>query len=66
MQVIRLKEAGWEEALLGMSLSYYDHANDVDAWWQEQFPKAVKRAVKLAHMGGNSGESKFLESMQVS
>jgi len=65
MQVIKLKEEGWEEALLGMSLSYYDHANDLESWWPDQFPKAVKRAVKLAHMEGNSGESKFLESIQV-
>lgn len=65
MLLAKLKEAGWEQALLGMSLSYYDHANDLQSWWQGQFPKAVKRAAKLAHMGGNSGESKFLESIQV-
>lgn len=65
MNLTKLKEAGWEEALLGMSLSYYDHANDLHSWWQQQKPKAVKRAAKLALMGGASGESKFLESIQV-
>lgn len=63
--ITKLHEAGWEQALLGMSLSYYDHANDLHDWWLEQKPKAIKRAAKLAHMAGNSGESKFLESMQV-
>ena len=65
MKVLKLHEAGWEQALLGMSLSYYDHADDFFLWWEKQWPKAVKRAAKLAHMPGNSGESKFLESMQV-
>lgn len=65
MIMIKLKEAGWEQALLGMSLSYYDHANDLWDWWSQQRPRAIKRAYKLAHMAGNSGESKFLESIQV-
>jgi hypothetical protein len=65
MILTKLKEAGWEQALLGMSLSYYDHTNDLKSWWEIQLPKAIKRAEKLAHLGGNSGESKFLESIQV-
>lgn len=65
MKVLVLKEAGYEEALLGMSLSYYDHALELEHWWSSQYPRAVKRAAKLAHMPGNSGETKFLESIQV-
>lgn len=59
-----LKEAGHEEALLGMALSYYDHATPIDEWWDdEKKARAAKRADSLAHKNG--GHSKFLESIQV-
>lgn len=59
-----LREAGHEEALLGMSLSYYDHAEPLDQWWDEMKRlRAAKRAKALAHRQG--GHNKFLESIQV-
>jgi len=59
-----LKEAGHEQALLGMSLSYYDHNILLtDFWTEERYSRAKKRASKLAHKGG--GHNKFLESIQV-
>jgi thymidylate synthase ThyX len=59
-----LRESGAEEALLGMSLSYYDHLEPLETWWNdEKKQRAHKRATSLAHRGG--GHSKFLESVQV-
>jgi hypothetical protein len=59
-----LKEEGHDEALLGMSLSYYDHLEPLDTWWNdEKKQRAYRRATSLAHKGG--GHSKFLESIQV-
>ena len=63
MQVKVLREAGYEESLRGMAYSYKDRSADPDEWWQGQFEKAQKRAVKLAPMEG--GHNKFLESIQV-
>jgi len=51
MKVKILKECGYEEALLGLSLSY--NADDMK--------KIEQRAIKLAQMDG--GHNKFLESM---
>lgn len=50
MDVKVLREAGWAEALLGLSLSYNSQPSTIVA-------------KRLAHKGG--GHSKFLESMQV-
>lgn len=58
-----LNEAGVEEALLGMSLSYYKEGTDVDEWWKGQRLKAMKRAEKLAFKG--SDHAKYLRAMQV-
>jgi len=58
-----LLEAGYEEALLGMSLSYYKENQDIDTWWPQQYSKAVKRAEKLAFKG--SDHAKFLRAIQV-
>ena len=64
MYVEILKEEGYQEALLGMSLSYYDHETPIDEWWtQEKFERAEHRAYKLAHMDG--GHNKFIESIQL-
>jgi hypothetical protein len=58
------KEAGYEEALLGMSLSYYDHATPINEWWDDdKRERANKRAHALAFKG--LGHNKFLESIQV-
>jgi len=58
-----LKESGYEEALLGMSLSYYREGDDIDAWWATQFLKAEKRALKLAFKGAS--HAKFLRAITV-
>ena len=64
MYVEKLREAGYEEALLGMSLSYYDHAIPLKEFWtEEKIAKAAKQASVLAFKQG--GHNKFLESMQV-
>jgi hypothetical protein len=64
MKTIILNEAGHDEALLGMSLSYYDHAEPIDDWWDEAKKlKAIKRSVLLAPKDG--GHNKFLESITV-
>ena len=52
MKVTILREAGHEEAMLGLSLSYNADPDRMPA-----------RAAKLAHMDG--GHNKFLESMAV-
>src|SRR5574343_1543653 len=58
------EEAGYENALLGLSLSFYDHAIPLDEFWNdEKFQRAERRAKALAFKGG--GHNKFLESIQV-
>ena len=64
MRIEILNETGYREALLGMSLSFYDHAEPLESWWnEEKFNKAEKRAELLAPKDG--GHNKFLESIQV-
>ncbi len=63
MKVEILKEAGYEEALLGMSLSFYDYTQPIDEWWPLQKEKAKDRAKKLAHMQG--GHNKFIEHIEL-
>jgi hypothetical protein len=63
MRVQVYKESGYEEALLGMSLSHYKGGQALGLWWEGQREKAKKRARLLAFKGG--GHSKFLESIQV-
>jgi hypothetical protein len=64
MQLTVMREAGRDEALLGMALSYAPPGVDLAEWWTpERAAKAESRALKLAHRGG--GHSKFLESIQV-
>lgn len=59
-----MNESGYDQAMLGMALSYYDHAIPLDAWWtDEKRERAHKRAKALAFKGG--GHNKFLESIQV-
>lgn len=64
MKVLKIEEHGYESALLGLSLSFYDHQNDLTEWWSdEKKARAAKRAEALAFKGG--GHNKFLESIQV-
>lgn len=64
MEVKILQESGYEEALMGMSLSFYDNSLPIEQWWtQEKFEKAQKRANKLAHMQG--GHNKLIEQIMV-
>jgi len=64
MEVKVLNETGYEEALLGLSLSFYDHKEDIATWWNgDKKLRAVRRASALAFKGG--GHNKFLESIQV-
>ena len=78
MQIIKLKEAGYEEALLGLSLSFYDHKIPLDEFWTtERFEKAQKVALHLAtkqppedyevrnNLAYISAEQKFLEQIDV-
>lgn len=59
-----LNECGYNEAMLGMSLSYYREGDDLMEWWTpEKFAKAEKRARALAFKGG--GHNKFLASIFV-
>jgi len=64
MKVQVLKETGYEEALLGLSLSFYDHAEPINTWWnQDKKDRAIRRAEALAHKGG--GHNKFLASINI-
>ena len=58
MKVRILNEAGWDEALYAMSLSYFDESQDVTEWWKSQREKAIRRSIKMAHQGG--GHNDFL------
>jgi len=64
VKVIVLSENGYDEALLGMSLSFYDHAVPLEDWWtDEKKERAVQRALALSDRFG--GHNKFLESINV-
>lgn len=64
MEIKILSETNYEEALLGMSLSYYDHETPVEQWWDaEKLAKADKRVKLLAFKDG--GHNKVLESINV-
>lgn len=59
-----LTEAGYEQALMGMSTSFKDSDVSLWDWWTDaQFEKAKLRAPKLAHRDG--GHNKFLESIEM-
>jgi len=64
MKVKLLKEAGFDEALLGMALSYYDGSEPLETWWDEKrTAKAKKRISKLAHIQG--GHNKAIEHIEI-
>ena len=58
MKVAVLKEAGVEEALYAMSLSYYDGEIPVGEWWEGQREKAYRRSKRMCHQSG--GHNDFL------
>src|SRR5574343_498686 len=59
-----LNECGYNEAMLGLSLSYYREGDDLMEWWTpEKLAKAETRARALALKGG--GHNKFLASIFV-
>jgi len=59
-----LKEAGYNEALLGMSLSFKDPLIPMDDWLMDDRKEKMRiRAVNLCDKDG--GHNKFLESIQV-
>lgn len=63
MQVKVLEEHGYYNALRGMSYSFKRREQPVDAWWEKQRLKAVKRSSLLAPM--DAGHNKFLRQMQL-
>jgi hypothetical protein len=64
MQVKVLKEAGYEEALLGMAFSYRDQSIPLNEWWDDaKKNRAIARAESLCDKDG--GHNKFLESIRV-
>lgn len=64
MQTIITQEAGYEQALMGMALSYFDHKVPLETWWDgPKIARAKARANSLAFRPG--GHNKFLESIQV-
>ena len=64
MKLVILEESGYEWALMGMSLSYYDRSIPLHEWWDdEKMQRAEKRAKSLAFKHG--GHNKFLESIHV-
>ena len=63
MEVKILSEHGYELALRGMSYSFKDRAVEVDSWWEEQLPRAMKRAGLL--VGKGAGHDKFLRQIQL-
>ena len=63
MQVKIIREAGYDEALKGMSFSFKDGSLDTESWWEGQREKAKKRAGLLA--GKGAGHDKFLRQIQL-
>lgn len=62
MNVTKLEEAGYEQALIGIALSFYDHQIPFkDFWTPERRLRTIHRSEKLAFKGG--GHNKFLASM---
>ena len=51
MNVTILKEAGYEEALMGMAFSYKDRSLEPEEWWVGQKERAISRSVKLVPLG---------------
>jgi len=61
MKILRYKEAGYEEAIMGMSLSYYYEGDDLEEWWKTAQTKASKVAKLLSKK--EASHSKFLRAI---
>lgn len=64
--ILSIQETGHENALFGMSLSFYDqqtHGDPLQWFDQDKQQRARARAKLLAHQSG--GHNKFLESINV-
>lgn len=64
--ILSIQESGHENALFGMSLSFYDrqtHGDPIQWFDQNKEVRARARAKLLAHQSG--GHNKFLESINV-
>lgn len=64
MEVKILKEAGYEEALYGLSLSFKQEGISVDNWWTKSRFESIAERVKTQH-NMDGGHNKFLESVQM-
>jgi hypothetical protein len=63
VEVKILLEGGYEEALIGMSLSYYKGDGDLFEWFNDRYERQEHLAKTLCNKDG--GHNKFLESIQV-
>ena len=63
MEIRIVEEAGYESAIMGMSLSFKDRAEPMGDWWRKQREKAERRAALLAQKGG--GHNDFLKQIMV-
>ena len=62
MKITKLDEAGYESALKGIALSFYDHNVKFEEFWTpERRERTVHRSKELAFKGG--GHNKFLASI---
>jgi hypothetical protein len=62
MLVTKDNEAGYEQALKGIALSFYDHKIPFEEFWStERREKIIHRSKELAFKGG--GHNKFLASI---
>jgi hypothetical protein len=62
MLVLKDIEAGYEQALKGISLSFYDHVIPFEEFWTtERRERTIHRSEQLAFKGG--GHNKFLASI---
>lgn len=64
MRVRIFKEAGYEEALYGLSLSFKDRAIPYEKWWVNERKYKMKKIAE-AQYKRDGGHNKFLESIQV-
>lgn len=64
MEVNVIKEAGYNEALLGMALSFFKESEDVEEFWsKEKYARMVKVAKNLSAKGPS--HSKFIRQCQL-
>lgn len=62
MLIEKHEEAGYEQALKGIALSFYDHAIPFSEFWtEERRNRTIHRSKELAFKGG--GHNKFLASI---